>query len=187
MQVCQVSASSSLRFLIRRILNIFRKFTLYVAPSLSYLDKSRMKHGGLLNKYFSKKKSNIPNDLAEIVNFHFSHYKSMGTISCHSNQSSYPTGIKKHNLCRGLCPKHVCQVSASSPIWFLRIRFLNIFYENRPFLPPRQPIKFTDLDKIHMKRRGLLNKHFCKKKSKYPLLQKELSISSFPIISIWEL
>ena len=62
---------------------------------LSDLDKSRMKHGGLLNKYFCKKKiSNIPNDLAEIVNFHFSHYKSMGTISCHSNQSSYPTGIK---------------------------------------------------------------------------------------------
>ena len=52
-----------------------------------------MKHGGLLNKYFCKKEnSNIPNDLAEIVNFHFSHYKSMGTISCHSNQSSYPTG-----------------------------------------------------------------------------------------------
>ena len=63
---------------------------------LSDLDKSRMKHGGLLNKYFCKKKnSTIPNDLAEIVNFHFSHYKSMGTISCHSNQSSYPTGIKK--------------------------------------------------------------------------------------------
>ena len=61
---------------------------------LSDLDKSRMKHGGLLNKYFCKKKSNIPNDLAEIVNFLFSHYKSMGTISCHSNQSSYPTGIK---------------------------------------------------------------------------------------------
>ena len=45
---------------------------------LSDLDKSRLKHGGLLNKYFCKKKSNIPNDLAEIVNFHFSHYKSMG-------------------------------------------------------------------------------------------------------------
>ena len=38
--------------------------------------------------------SNIPNDLAEIVNFNFSHYKSMGTISCHSNQGSYPTGMK---------------------------------------------------------------------------------------------
>ena len=62
---------------------------------LSDLDKSRMKHGGLLNNYFcKKKKSNIPNDLAEIFSFHFSHYKSMGTISCHSNQSSYPTGIK---------------------------------------------------------------------------------------------
>ena len=48
----------------------------------------------VLNKYFCKKKSNIPNDLAEIVNFHFSHYKSMGTISCHSNQSFYPTRIK---------------------------------------------------------------------------------------------
>ena len=61
---------------------------------LSDLDKRRMKHGGLLNKHFCKKKSNILNDLAEIVNFHFSHYKSMGTISCHSNQSSYLTGIK---------------------------------------------------------------------------------------------
>ena len=63
---------------------------------LSDLDKSRMKHGGLLNKHFCKKiNSNIPNDLAEIVKFHFSHYKSMRlNISCHSNQSSYPTGIK---------------------------------------------------------------------------------------------
>ena len=31
---------------------------------------------------------------AEMVSFHFSYYKSMGTISCHSNQS-YVTGIKK--------------------------------------------------------------------------------------------
>ena len=60
----------------------------------------------------------------------------MGTLSCHSNQSSYPTGIKKHNLCRGQCPKHVCQVSASSPIWFLRRRFLNIFTKIDPFSRP---------------------------------------------------
>ena len=38
-----------------------------------------------------KKKSNISSEKAETVNFQF---KSMGTISCHSNQSSYPTGIK---------------------------------------------------------------------------------------------
>ena len=61
---------------------------------LSDLDESRKKNGGLLNKHFCKKTTNIPNDLTEIVNFHFSHYKSMGTISCHSNQSSYPTGIE---------------------------------------------------------------------------------------------
>ena len=60
---------------------------------LNDLDRSRMKHGVLLNKHFCKK-SNIPNDMAEIVNFYFSHYKSMGTISCHSNQSSYPIRIE---------------------------------------------------------------------------------------------
>ena len=62
---------------------------------LSYLDKSRMQHGGLLNKHIcEKKKSNISSETAETVNFQFSHYKSMETISCHSNQSSYPTAIK---------------------------------------------------------------------------------------------
>ena len=48
-----------------------------------------------------KKKSNIPNDLAKIVNFHFSHYKSMETLSCHSNQSSYPTEIKNITFVEG--------------------------------------------------------------------------------------
>ena len=67
----------------------------------SDLDKSRMKHGGLLDKHFCKKNSNIPNDLAEIVNFHFSHYKSMETLSCHSNQSSYPTKIKNITFVEG--------------------------------------------------------------------------------------
>ena len=160
MQVCQVSASSSLLFLRRRILKNFRKFTL-MSPrqpiKLSDLDKSRMKHGGLLNIYFCKKKnSNIPNDLAEFVNFHFSHYKSMGTISCHSNQSSYPTGIKKtiyvEANVQSMYAKfrlHSCMVSEK--------KIFKHFYENRLFLPPRQPIKFTNLDKSHMKRRGLLN------------------------------
>ena len=62
---------------------------------LSDLDKSHMKRGGLLNIHICEKKnSNISNETAEIVNFHFSHYKSMGTISCHSNQRFYPTGTK---------------------------------------------------------------------------------------------
>ena len=69
---------------------------------LSDLDKSRMKHGGLLNKHFCEKKNQIsPSNLAEIVDFHFSHYKSMKTLSCHSNQSSYPTEIKNITFVEG--------------------------------------------------------------------------------------
>ena len=49
----------------------------------------------------SVKKSNSPNDLAEIVNFQFSHYKSMETLSCDSNQSSYPTEIKNKTFVEG--------------------------------------------------------------------------------------
>ena len=53
-----------------------------------------MKRGGLLNKHICEKKSNISNETAETVNFHFSHCKSMETISCHSTQSSDLIGIK---------------------------------------------------------------------------------------------
>ena len=103
MQVCHVSASSSLRFLRRRILNIVSK--IYpLSPrqpiKLSNLYKSRMKHGGQHNNYICEKKSNISSETAETVNFHFSHYKFMGTISFF-NQSTYPTGIKYQNLYRG--------------------------------------------------------------------------------------
>ena len=35
-------------------------------------------------------------------------------------------------------------------------------------MSPRQPIKLSDLDKSRMKHGGLLNKHFCEKKIKYP-------------------
>ena len=52
-------------------------------------------HGGLLTKHICGKKSNITSETADTVNLHFSHYKSMGTIS------SYSTGIKKHNFYRG--------------------------------------------------------------------------------------
>ena len=60
-----------------------------------------MKHGGPSINIYVKKKSNIPNDLAKIVNFHFSHYKSMETLTCHSNQSSYLTEIKNINFVEG--------------------------------------------------------------------------------------
>ena len=58
------------------------------------LDKIYMKQRGLLNKHFCKKIQISPFRQKKNANFHFSHYKSMKTISCHSNHSSYRTGIK---------------------------------------------------------------------------------------------
>ena len=137
-------------------MNIFRKFTLYVARQpikSSDLDKSRMKHGGLLNKHFYKKKSNIPNDLAEIANFHFSHYKSMETLSCHSNQSSYPTKIKKITFVEGnVLSKHA-----------------KFFCENSLFMLPRQPIKLSYSDKSLVKVENYLINFSVKIKFYYPL------------------
>ena len=46
-------------------------------------------------------------------------------------------------------------------------KIFEYFFENLPFMLPWQPIKFSDLDKNHMNRRGLLKKHFGKTKSKY--------------------
>ena len=73
----------------------------------------------------------IPYETVEISNFHFSHYMSIDTISCHSNQSSHPPGI-----CRGQCPMQVCQVSASSSLRFLRRSILNIFRKFTLYVAP---------------------------------------------------
>ena len=82
----------------------------------------------------------------------------------------------------------VCQFSALSFLQFLRRRILNIFFEHLPFMSPRHPIKLSDLDKSLMEHGGLLNKHICGKKNQIsPVRQQKLSISTFPIISLWEL
>ena len=82
----------------------------------------------------------------------------------------------------------VCQFSASSSLQFLRRRILNIYFENLPLMSPCHPIKLSDLDKSGMQHGGLLNKHICEKKNQIsPMRQPKLSISTFPIISQWEL
>ena len=58
----------------------------------SDLDKIQMNRRGLLKKHLKKESKYLQWD-----SFHFSYYKSVETISCHSNQSSYPIGTKKHN------------------------------------------------------------------------------------------
>ena len=77
----------------------------------------------------SVKKSNIPNDLAEIVNFHFSHYKSMETLNCHTNMCSYPTEIKNISFVEG----NVLSKYASFG-FILHVvseqKIVNLFYEN---------------------------------------------------------
>ena len=62
----------------------------------SDLDKIHMNRRGLLKKHFCKKNTtlNTWSEIAKIANFHFSHCKSMETISFHSNQSSYLIGTK---------------------------------------------------------------------------------------------
>ena len=44
----------------------------------------------------------------------------MGTISCHSNQSSYPTGIKKHNFLSPLPIDAMCVIWKESVPWLQR-------------------------------------------------------------------
>ena len=80
----------------------------------------------------------------------------MGTKSCHSNQSSYPTGIKNTIFVKGIILSMYAEFRLHPLMVSEKIKKK---YENLPFLPPREPIKFTDLDKSHLKRRGLLNKH----------------------------
>ena len=48
------------------------------------------------------------------------------------------------------------------PYGFWEEDFLIFFFENLAFWLPWQPIKISDLDKIHMIDRGLLQEHFCK-------------------------
>ena len=65
---------------------------------------------------------------------------------------------------------------------------IEYFPKTKPFLSPRQPIKLSDLDKSPLKHEGLLNKYFCKNKIQISSMTwQKLSISTFPIISLWEL
>ena len=58
---------------------------------ISDQDEGHLKHKALLNKHFSKNKTQIsPLRKQKFAISTFFHYKSMGRISCHDNQSSYP-------------------------------------------------------------------------------------------------
>ena len=48
------------------------------------------------------------------------------------------------------------------PLMASEEKMFEYFFANLAFRLPWQPIKFRDLDKIHMVGRGLLKEHFCK-------------------------
>ena len=68
---------------------------------LSNSDKSLIKVESYSINYSVKIKFYYPHETVEISNFHFSHYKSIETLHCHSNQSSYLTGIKNITFVEG--------------------------------------------------------------------------------------
>ena len=49
---------------------------------------------GLLQEHFSKTFVKISAVTEINANFHFFHYKSMETLSCHSNETTWATAIK---------------------------------------------------------------------------------------------
>ena len=58
---------------------------------ISDQDEGHLKGRALLNKHFSKNKTQIsPMTKQKFAISTFFHYKSMGRISCHGNQSSFP-------------------------------------------------------------------------------------------------
>ena len=54
------------------------------------------------------------------------------------------------------------------------------FFENLSFFGPQQPIKISDQDEDHLKRRALLNKYFSKNKTQIsPMRKQKFAISPF--------
>ena len=143
----------------------FWKFTFYVARQqikLRESDKSPITMKNYSINISVKIKFYYP--LWDSRNFHFSHYKSIETISCHSNQSSYLTEIKNTTFVEGNVLCKYAKFQLHSPYGFWEEKFCT-FFKNLPFMSPQQPIKLSNLDKSRMKHGGLLNKYFCKKNS----------------------
>ena len=63
---------------------------------ISDFDKIHMVGRGLLMEHFSKTFCQTICSNTDInANLHFSHYKSMETLSCHNNETTWATTIKK--------------------------------------------------------------------------------------------
>ena len=71
----------------------FLKLSISVAIATNQIQRFRQKWC-LVKDYSRKFCQNICSDIAIKANFHFSYYKSMEILSCHSNESAWVTAIK---------------------------------------------------------------------------------------------
>ena len=148
-------------------LNIFFENLAFQLPwqpiQISDLDKIHMVGRGLLQKHFCKTFfQNICSNTEINANFHFSIVSLWKLLSCHSNKSTCSTTIKnifyvEANVMNMYAKFQLYRLTASEKIF-------EYLFKNLPFMLPWQLINFSDLDKIHKNRRGLLKKRFCKKK-----------------------
>ena len=121
------------------------------------------------------------------LNFHFSHYKSMETLSCHSNQSAWATAIKK-NIVEAIVRNNFAKFELYPPNSFWGADFWIFF------------LKFCDLVAMgtnQIKRLQKENVYFVEDHSrnisvnfliKYlQWVSSKCQFSLFPIISQWQL
>ena len=76
---------------------------------------------------------NICNEIAINLNFHFSHCKSMETLSCHSNQSAWATAIKNNIFVEAIVRNNSAKFQLYPPNSFWGVDFLYIFSQILPF------------------------------------------------------
>ena len=96
-----------------------------------------------------------------MANFHFSHYKSVETLSCHSNESARATSTRNATFV-GLMLRKFLQSFSFTSLLASEEMIFEILFTNLAFLLPWKPIKFSGLDNIHTVGRGLLKEYFCK-------------------------
>ena len=96
----------------------------------------------------------------------FSHYKSIETLSCHSNESTRATSTRNVTFVEATNVNISAKFQLHTPYGFWDD--FEKLLANLAFLLPWQPIKFSGLDKIHIFDIGLLKEQFCKTFVKLP-------------------
>ena len=93
--------------------------------------------------FLQKQNSSVCNLSGKIADFHFSHYKYMETLSCHSNQRSYPPGIINTNYVEATVRNMYTKYRLHPLDSFLEEDFL-MFFKIFPYMGPLQPIKMKN-------------------------------------------